>query len=197
MHWTYQECPAKDQDLEQGDLLDRSDDLLALFRDVHPHFCDSKYRGFLVSTQSCDLVKRGGNCHATHITLSVIRSMEDLICDVMKSRFGCLAPGVYYDYKKRYVEGLIDRIINQNEYGLGLFYLHASMDAGIPVHSVALLRVSISVRAEEHYSTLLSARIGRLEQSFQSRLGWLAGNLYSRVAVRDWKEQKNPLTKMI
>ena len=162
-----------------------------MFREVHPHFCNEKYRGFLVTTQSCDLVKRERRCSATHINLSVIRSMEDLISDVMKDKFGCLAPGIYIEERKRFVEMAVERIINQNEYGLGLFYLYPDIDSGIPLHSVAILRVSISVRAEEHYQTLVDARIGRLEQSFQSRLGWISGNLYSRVAVKDWKDQSS------
>ncbi|MGD1151562.1 MAG: hypothetical protein ABR911_01610 [Syntrophales bacterium] len=190
MHWTYEkECPPKDAALRQGDILERTDELLTLFNEVHPHFCDEKYRGFLVLTQTCDLVKREQGCSATHITLSVIRSMQDLISDVLRSRFGYLAPGVYVEGKKKYVEQLIERIINQNEQALGLFYLHPDADVGIPVHSVSILRVSIAVRAEEHYNTLANARIGRLEQLFQSRLGWMVGNLYSRVAVRDWKDE--------
>jgi len=50
---------------------------------------------------------------------------------------------------------------------------------------VALLQVSIALRAHEHYDTLRLARCGRLTPEFRARLGWLIGNLYSRVATED------------
>jgi hypothetical protein len=51
------------------------------------------------------------------------------------------------------------------------------------------LRVAISVKSFEHYESLIKARVGRLSKEFQPKLGWMVGNLYSRVGVRDWKEK--------
>ena len=50
---------------------------------------------------------------------------------------------------------------------------------------MALLQVSVAVRAREHFGTLVAARSGRLKAEFQSKLGWLIGNLSSRVATED------------
>jgi hypothetical protein len=190
MHWTYESYTDED-DLRQGDILEPSQTLLPLFKDVHPHFTDSKYRGFLVLSQTCDMVRRhqkGGKCDATHISLSVIRSLQDIISYSLKDRFGYIAPGIYNSGMKNAVENLAERLVNQNEEKLGLFYLHPDLDAGISTHSVAILRVSISVKASLHYEKLLKSRMGRLSSEFQPKLGWMVGNLYSRVGVTDWKE---------
>lgn len=192
MHWTY-ESYDDSSDLIQGDILEPSANLLELFKDVHPHFTNPKYRGFLILTQSCDLARReskGNRFSATHISLSVIRSIQDIISDSLKNHFGYLAPGIYNVGMKFSVEALAERLVNQNENSLGLFYLHPQLDFGISVPSVAILRVSISLKAQ-HYARLLKARVGRLSKEFQPKLGWMVGNLYSRVGVPDWKEKSD------
>jgi len=191
MHWTYEEW-GRGSDLRQGDILEPTEGLLNLFKEVHPHFTQQKYLGFLILTQSCDMARRkdsGNICSATHISLSVIRSVQDVISDSLKERFGFLAPGIYAQHMKKTVRDLVERLVNQNENALGLFYLHPDLDSGITVPSVAILRVAISVRAAEHYKTLEKAIVGRLSKEFQPKLGWMVGNLYSRVGVPDWKEK--------
>jgi hypothetical protein len=84
----------------------------------------------------------------------------------------------------------LKRILDQNEQALGLFYLHPDTAIKIAVPSVALLQVSIAVRAEEHYEKLMLSREGRLSVEFQSKLGWLIGNLFSRVATPDWPHEE-------
>jgi len=198
MHWTYEKCE-NNADLEQGDILEPREELSALFKNVHPYFTQPKYRGFLVITQTCDLQNRLYNgtkrCSATHISLSVIRSVQDVISQSLSERFGFMAPGIYAMHMQRTVENLAERLVNQNENSLGLFFLHSDLDSGIAVHSVALLRVAISVKAVEHYETLKSARVGRLSKEFQPKLGWMVGNLYSRVGVTDWKEKSEKENK--
>ncbi|RJQ14427.1 hypothetical protein C4553_01065 [Candidatus Parcubacteria bacterium] len=188
MHWTYKGY-SKEEDLCQGDIIAPSSALTKLFKEVHPHFTHNKYLGFLVLTQSCDLVRRQTLCKTTHVSLSVIRSLQDIISGSLKDRFGYLAPGVFAADMKPMVKPLFERVLNQNENALGLFYLHRDLDAGISEPCVALLRISISVRAGEHYDSLVDARCGRLSELFQPKLGWMVGNLYSRVGVPDWKEK--------
>lgn len=201
MHWTYNTTVLdKDTDICQGDILEPNEALLQLFNEVHPHFTDKKYRGFLVITQSCDTVRRpekGNKCSATHINLCVIRTLQDIIKDSLKEQFGYLAPGIYVQELKRTASMLIERIVNQNENSLGLFYLHPDGDVGIAVHSVAILRVAIAVRATEHYKTIQDARTGRLSKEFQPKLGWMVGNLFSRVGVTDWKDNADEEKKVI
>jgi hypothetical protein len=190
MHWTYEICDG-DSSLRQGDILEPYESLLSLFKDEYPQFTNEKYRGFLIVTQTCDLVRRkekGNECSATHVSLSPILSIQDVISDSLKNRFGYLAPEIYDFDRRKAVEELVERIINQNESALGLFYLHPDLDSGITVSSVAVLRVAISLSGAEHYFTLQEARVGRLSKQFEPKLGWMVGNLYSRVGVPDWKE---------
>ncbi len=190
MHWTY-EILDDDSDLRQGDILEPTEEMSNLFKKFLPYFTHEKYLGFLILTQSCDMVRRkdrGNKCNASHISLSAIRSLQEVISDSYQERFGFLAPGIYAQHMKKSVRDLAERLINQNENALGLFYLHEDGDSGITVHSVATLRVAISFRAAEHYHTLKKARVGRLSKEFRPKLGWMVGNLFSRVGVTDWKE---------
>ena len=56
--------------------------------------------------------------------------------------------------------------------------------------SVALLRVKFSLRSE-HYKILQQSRRLGLSDPYASKLGWLVGNLYSRVATPDWEDQES------
>jgi hypothetical protein len=54
-----------------------------------------------------------------------------------------------------------------------------------------MLRISISLRAAEHYDTILKARCGSLDTLYRNKLGWLTGNLYSRIDTADWADMEN------
>jgi hypothetical protein len=189
-HWTY--CPVKEEDdLFQGDIIARSEPLLEVFRSVHRHFCDEKYLAFLVTTQTCDLVRRGTKaCNTKHINLAVIRSLDDLVPQFFREMAGTDFEGVYLEESKYEAKQFLSRVINQNEQAQGIFYLHPDADAGIAVPAVALLRVSIALRAHEHYDTLRKERRGRISTEFRSKLGWLTGNLYSRIDTPDWSDHE-------
>jgi hypothetical protein len=188
-HWTYDGFAA-DPHLMQGDILARTNELVQLLSDVHAHFCDEKYLGFMVVTQSCDLVRRkGDDCKTHYITLAVIRSLNPIL-DMLFREFGTdHFKDVYIDERRTSAGHLVERILNQNEQSFGLFYLHPDSDAGVAEASVALLRVTIALRAE-HYNLLIAARRGRLKAEFSNKLGWLIGNLYSRVATADWEDHE-------
>jgi hypothetical protein len=42
-----------------------------------------------------------------------------------------------------------------------------------------------------HYDMLRESRCGRLMAEYANKLGWLSGNLYSRIATPDWEDQEN------
>jgi hypothetical protein len=52
-----------------------------------------------------------------------------------------------------------------------------------------MLRISISLPAKEHYELIREARCGRLDTEYRNKLGWLKGNLYSRIDTTDWAEK--------
>jgi hypothetical protein len=193
-HWTYEDVAQSDEDLKQGDILFPTDELREVLGQVHPHFCDPKYLGFMVVTQCCDLVRRGetNRCSTDHISLSVIRDFDTLIETFLDGVCDRVSAGVYLHQSKALAHNLIIRILNQNEQALGLFYLHHDLDTtGISENAVALLRVTVSLRAGEHYETLVKARRCSLRPAFRNKVGWIAGNLYSRVGTPDWSEQEN------
>jgi len=194
VHWTYRPIDTDDSDLEQGDIVQLSDGLERVFREVHPHFTSDKYIAFLVLTQTCDIARRQTDaCRSRYINLAVVRPIADVLAtflDRMCEKVEIGEPpiyGIYVSETKNKAHELLQRVFNQNAQTEGLFYLHPDAGVGITEHSVALLQVSVALRSHEHYGELVKARSGRLSEQFQSKLGWLIGNLFSRVATRDWE----------
>jgi hypothetical protein len=186
-HWTYKDFRL-DEDLSQGDIIARAPPILAILDKIHSYFCNSKYLSFVILTQSCDLVMRGGACKARQIGLGVVRALDEILPDTLAELCGTAAPGVYRQDARIAAQQFLERVINQNEQGHGFFYLHPDADVGIAVPAVAMLRVSIALRSREHYNVLKAARCGRLGAEFRNKLGWLTGNLYSRVDTPDWAD---------
>jgi hypothetical protein len=184
-HWTYESFDAQG-DLGQGDVLEPSDELRSVLSQVHPHFLDDKYVGFVLVTQSCDLVRRhGGNCGIRYLNIVVVRELEGVLHDLLGQVCKAVSKGVYTRESKGEARRLLERLFNQNEQALGLFYLHPDADVGIGAPAVALLRVGVALKAQ-HYEVCLRARRGRLTTEFRAKLGWLVGNLYSRIGTQDW-----------
>jgi hypothetical protein len=188
-HWTY-DVFSPDDDLSQGDIIARTPAVLDILRNIHNYFCHTKYLCFIVLTQSCDLVVRGGACKARQIGLGVVRALEEVLPDIFAELCGTAAAGVYRQDARIAAQQLLERVINQNEQAHGLFYLHPDADVEIAVPAVAMLRVSIALRSREHYQALKEARRGRLATEFRNKLGWLAGNLFSRIDTSDWAEKE-------
>ncbi len=198
IHWTYKACTTRTQ-LFQGDILARTKGLLSILQEVHPHFIDTKYTAFLLTTQSCDLALYKGRCKTKYLNIAVVRPIDAVLHDLISHVCRPVGNGVYLQETKGEANDLFNRVFNQNEHALGLFYLHPDVKAGIGEPSVALLRVTVSLRAE-HYNVLRKARRRRLSVEFCSKLGWLLGNLYSRVGTQDWSgspERSKDLEKLV
>lgn len=186
-HWTY--AADLTPDLEQGDILLPNPGLKAALSQAHPWFTNPKYIGFMVISQTCDLVRRdGGRCKTPFVEIAAIRSFQGYLRRLMHKQFQSVAGDCFPASDDGRALDLMDRIINQNESANGIFYLHPEERVQISEHAIVLLRVTVALKAELHYETLLSARTGRLEREFADKMGWLCGNLYARVGVRDWKE---------
>jgi hypothetical protein len=186
VHWTYTEF-APESDLEQGDILAPTDELSRVLQSVHPHFCAPKYVSFVVSTQSCDLVRRPLP-KTSYIALSAVRSLEDVLPRLLEQFIVPVARRVFRKSDRTRARDFLTRVFNQHEQAQGLFYLHTDTDVGLSENCVAFLRISVSLRAE-HYEVLLRARCGRLASDFRAKYGWLFGNLYSRAASPDWADR--------
>jgi len=194
VHWTYQDI-SRGEDLSQGDILSPSPELLSLFAEVHPHFCRDKYLGFMVASQSCDLVRRGGIPKAGYIALSAIRPLSSILPKLVAQVATPIGKGKFLSSGLGDLKRLLERIFNQNEQAIGLFFLYPDGDLKLGEEAVAMLRVTVSVRSQ-HYELLTNARVGGLKAEFQAKLGWLLGNLYNRPATPDWSDHEGGKEKL-
>lgn len=189
MHWTYsQQRPAPD--LQQGDLLAPTTELQAILNEINPNYCADKYIGFVVTTQTCDLVRRKNKPpKAQYINIAVVRSLNESTTRFFETVAIPVGKGIFRISDQGIVRKFLHRLFNQNEQAHGLFYFHPDADIKLGDPSVAFLRNTITIKAE-HYRVLLDARNGSLNPEFQAKFGWLVGNLYSRTATSDWYDKK-------
>lgn len=187
-HWTYDAFDPT-ADLAQGDIIEPTPNIRAVLKDVHPHFLDAKYVAFMVLSQSCDLVRRK-RYRGQPINLCVVRELRSIAGPLLHLFCGSEIAGVYRKEARYEGRKFLERVVNQNEQAIGLFYLHPDADSGVSSPCAAMLRIAIALRTE-HYDTIRDSRRGRLKPEFQAKLGWLTGNLYSRVGTEDWSEPKN------
>lgn len=188
MHITYNFEDFDKTELMQGDVLERTPALDKLLAQVHPHFyASSKNLYFVVLTQTCDLVPReGGVCKAPYISLAPARSLDWLL---EKHIGGLSSPNiraalpVVANKNKVKTREFLQRLVNNNE--PGYFFLDAK-DTPLSEDCAAVLNLSIAIKASLHYNVCLDAKIIQLNDAFQAKLGWLVGQLYSRVGTQDW-----------
>jgi hypothetical protein len=190
MHITYDPDLSRTE-LMQGDVLKRTPRLNELLKTVHPHFDQHpKNRYFLILTQSCDLVRRqGGQCKAPYISLAPVRSL-DLVLDRQLAQSSLAEVKaelpVVTARNKQKLSDFLHRLFNNNE--PSYFYLD-SQETPLETDCVAFLNLSIAIKADLHFRTCLDAKIVQLNNTFQAKLGWLVGQMYSRVGTPDWESE--------
>lgn len=185
MHFTYSEPDPKG--LKQGDILRKTPELLALIQEIHPHYARDDYLYFQVLTQTCDLVRREGECKSRYITLAAVRKM-DLVVQRAIDKFSDKA--VFREQlvcSTKHKRALIDqfnKLFNNND--TAHFFLRAAPEYGLEQNCCTQLHLSISIRSYQHFDTCLAAKILELDENFRAKLGWLVGNLYSRIGTEDY-----------
>lgn len=198
VHFTYNPHPDFNN-LCQGDILQITPDLKGVLETVHPYFIQEQYKYFIVLTQSCDLVRRDGqNCKSAYISLAAVRDFNSFFEKefVHNKHYAKKVNSILLmdsDVKDRAVQ-LIERIYNNTE--PDYFFLYKEEALGFPSSMIAYLKVSFTLKTSENYSICLSAKLLELSEEFKAKLGWLVGNIYSRVGTVDWdsiltKEEKN------
>lgn len=190
VHFTYKKDSERNS-LCQGDLLEITDELRAVLKDVYPYFLNEQYKYFMVLTQSCDLVRRGEKCKTPYITLAAVRSFDEVFEKLLiKNKCVEDVNGFLLMDNKNWVRAyqLLERIYNNTESDYFFFYKDDLL--GLPNSMVASLKVSITLKSELHYEKCLSAKILELSDEFKAKLGWLVGNIYSRVGTTDWESIK-------
>lgn len=195
MHFTYS-SPDLDN-LQQGDVLKKTPELLNLIREIHPHYANDSYLYFQVLTQSCDLVRRkGGICKSRYITLAAVRSLDFVIkraIEKFSDRLVLDGKILCSNSYKNQLQDFINKLFNNND--TNHFFLNAEPDLGFLEDCCTHLHLSISIRAYEHYEVCLKSKVLELEENFRAKLGWLVGNLYSRVGTEDYVPTKIPTQK--
>lgn len=186
MHFTY-DTPNRTT-LAQGDIIRRTSKVDELLQEVHPHYhraADYKYLSIL--TQSCDLVKSAERRPTRYISLAAVRPLDSVLRREVES--------LQYDEVERKLgfcnqarqEKLVQfmqRLLNNNE--PRYFYYHREPNHSFDDDCCAFLQLSVAVKAELHYDTLLEAKLLQLKEAFQHKLGNLVGTMYSRVGTEDW-----------
>ena len=200
VHFTYKAEPDKNA-LCQGDILEVTDGLSQVLKEVHPYFLNEQYKYFMVLSQSCDLVRSNGKkCKTPYITLAAIRSYADFLeRSLIKEKYAERNHGLLLmdDKNKTRAYQLIERLYNNTEPEYFFLYKEDALD--FPESMVVYLKVSIALKSGEHYDECLKAKKIELADEFKAKLGWLVGNMYSRVGTTDWegvmsaKERQNML----
>jgi hypothetical protein len=174
-------------DLQQGDILEKTDGIKSILREIHPHYLDESYTRFIVLSQTCDLVRRGSNgCKTRYITLGVIRPLSLLVereIEQHQDEFDKEASVCKISAKSKLTQ-FLERLFNNNE--PEYFYIEPQPEVNMSEPSCAFLRLSISIRAYQHYDVCFEAKTLSLSEGFRAKLGWMIGNVYSRIGTEDW-----------
>lgn len=189
-------CSEKDlnrEQLQQGDILLRSDVLKEALLEAHQHYATAEtYTHFAVITQTCDMVRRNGKKpNARYITVAAMRPAKIVI-----DRFlGALGYGeqkysvpIYNAERRTLAAQFIERLINNTE--PNFFFIPKGSHPSITEHMCIFLSLSVAMKVE-HYDALLASKVAQLDDIFAAKLGWLVGNQYSRIATPDI-EEKDP-----
>ncbi len=190
-HYVYEDNPDP-KTLTQGDVLQRTDELVSQIREFFPYYANHlDYKYFMVITQGCDLFRRDGKpCNAQYLTLAAVRPVQDAMRlevtpDQKDWQQQTKVIGARVSNKlAMFMERLIDNNVP------GYFYLHTDPTVNIHVPSCAFLPLTVSLRAQ-HYDLCLKAKIAQLKETFQAKLGWLLGHMYSRVGTTEWNMHKS------
>jgi hypothetical protein len=172
--------------LMQGDVLQRTNDLLDSIRQAHSYYAEAPdYEFFMVLTQSCDLVRRRGKPNTRYITLAAVRPL-DILIDRLLERIVLSAEGIPIKLYPKQNEALVCNMLERLMHNTadGYFFLKQGSHSALPKHYCTFLSLSIALRVD-HYDACLGAKVAQLKDIFQAKLGWLAGNLYSRVGTPD------------
>lgn len=176
--------------LTQGDIIEKTPEVVERIAQAHQYYANADhYTHFVILTQSCDLVRRQGKFKAPYITIAAAKPFRFTVGDFLERQLKSI-DGAEFSYHSISVLGqakqMLERHLNNTE--PDFFFLPQSGNSNLPEDLVVFLRLTVALR-QEHYETLANAKIAELDDVFQAKLGWLKGNIYSRVATPDIGER--------
>lgn len=179
-------------ELHQGDILIKTDELSKSLAQAHPYYADAEdYTYFMVLTQSCDLVFRGTRKpRSRYISLAAVRPLS-LVVDrlLQKYRFEYDFPlSICAKEREILVTQTLERLLHNSEEGY--FFLKGGSHPNIKTDLCVFLPLSVALQIN-HFKACLSSKVAQLDHIFQAKVGWLTGNLYSRIGTPDLEEHEN------
>ena len=187
-HFTYNDTVDKSS-LKQGDILAKSEELRAHLKKYHAYYADSDdYSHFQVLTQTCDLERRSpsSKCKSPYITIAAVRPLETVILRHIEKSVAIDGMHCCSTSSKAKLTDEVKRIINNNAKDYFFLKGSPSPNEGLTDDSCTFLHLSIAIRAHEQYDMCLKAKVLELNEAFRAKLGWMVGNLYSRVGTVDY-----------
>lgn len=173
----------------QGDIIQRTPELAETLSQAHDYYGQADdYTHFVVLTQSCDLVRRSGRINAPYITLAAARPLTVVIAKFLNSNINHIDKSDIRVMKlssRKRLEEKLERLIHNTDDGL--FYIPEDGCETIPEDLCVFLHLSVALRTD-HYQTILNNKIAEIDDVFRAKIGWLTGNIYSRVATPDVEE---------
>ncbi len=172
----------------QGDVLQRTEKLQDVIRIAHPYYADADdYHFFMVLTQSCDLVRRGGKQpKSRYITLAAVRPLK-VALERELAKYSAGLPNfpirICDKQGETRVKQLLERFLNNTE--PGFFFIRKGSKDIFERDYCVFLTLTIAIRSS-HYDECLGAKVAQLSDVFQAKVGWLTGNIYSRVGTPDF-----------
>lgn len=180
--------------LIQGDLLLKNEQLANALRGAHGYYADADdYTHFMVLTQSCDLVRRGAKPKANYITLAAVRPF-DIVVERLIARYRRIGSdfplAICAKDQEIFLTQILERFLHNTE--SGYFFIRKDSHKNVDKDLCVFLLLSVALRPH-HYEACLGAKIAQLDDIFQAKVGWLTGNLYSRIGTPDLEEHEpNP-----
>lgn len=179
--------------LHQGDILENRGSLKEAVGQAHSYYAEAEdYTHFMVLSQSCDLVRRkGGKCKSNYITIAAIRPFNIAFSRfVDKTAFSDLdfPIPILDEARRQEVKFKLERFVNNTVEDDGFFFISKYWNEVFQQDLCAFLQLSVSLR-ECHYNACLEHKVAQLDDIFAAKVGWIAGNLFSRVAITDLSEQ--------
>ena len=175
------------ENLRQGDLLLKTPGLAKALSQAHPYYAEAEdYSHFLVLTQSCDLVRRGGECKSRYISIAAVRPLRTATSRELEKLARGNVSGLPFSVgdsaRQILARQYLDRVINNTVEGQ--FFIPKHSVPGVDIHLVAFLHLSVALR-RDHYESCLAAKIGQMEEIFAAKVGALLGELYNRIGTPD------------
>ena len=171
--------------LSQGDLINSKLLIETGALDGHQDYMKTRqhdFRLFCVMTQTCDLVP--DRC-SEYITLSVVRLLRHVFDKSTSLKNS--------DERQR-TKQVLARIIEHQQNSRDFFYLHPE-PGKIEEDSVIDLRVMFSLNSAFHYKQIVQSRCISMNELYAANLGWMAGNVFARIAMPPWEKLHPKETK--